>query len=79
MNPVDKIIADRQSAQKLGDPNADICFLALSINDEPSVRTLVMRNINENSFTLFVNKTSDKWRILNANNRAQLLLWYSTL
>jgi len=79
MNPVDKIIADRVSAQKLGDPNADICFLALSLNDQPSLRTLVLRGVNKNGFTLFVNKTSEKWRILKANNRAQILLWFSSL
>ncbi len=79
MNPVDKIIADRQSAKNSGDPNADLCFLALSICDEPSVRTLVVRDIHENGLTLFTNKTSEKWRIMKANNRAQLLLWFSTL
>ena len=70
---------DRQSARSLSDPNADICYLALSNCDKPSVRTLIMRNISEAGFTLFVNKTSEKWRILKSNNRAELLLWFSTL
>ena len=79
MNPVDKIVADRVSARGFNDPIADVCFLALSDDNRPSVRTLVMRNISEAGFTLFVNKTSEKWRILEANNRAELLLWFSTL
>jgi len=79
LSPINKIVADRQSAQGLGDPNADICYLALSNCNNPSVRTLVMRNISEAGFTLFVNKTSEKWRILESNKRAELLLWFSTV
>ena len=79
MNPLEKIVADRVSARGLNDANADICFLALSDDNRPSVRTLVLRNISEAGFTLFVNKTSEKWRILKANNHAELLLWFSTL
>ena len=79
MNPLNKIVADRRSARGLRDPNADICYLALSNYNKPSVRTLVMRNISEAGFTLFVNKTSEKWRILETNNRAELLLWFSTV
>lgn len=79
MSPIDKIIADRQSARDFSDPNADICFLALSNVDQPSVRTLVLRDISEHGCTLFINKTSEKWRSLSVNHRAEMLLWYSTL
>ena len=79
MNPINKIINDRQSARDRRDPNADICFLALSKNNQPSVRTLVLRTISDDGVTLFVNKTSEKWKILKSNKRAEFLLWFSTV
>ena len=79
MDPIEKINADRHSARDFRDGNADICFLALSVNDQPSVRTLVMRDISADGFTLFINTTSEKWRILQSNDNAELLLWYATL
>ena len=89
MNPVTQIIEDRQAAKNLGDTNADLCFLALSdyretnqhtqAPGEPSVRTLVLRDIEAGRFTLFINKTSPKWHIMQHSPRAQLLLWYSSI
>ena len=77
MNPIAGIIKDQQTARSQGDQNADICFLALSGEGAPSVRTLVLRDISEAGFTLFISKTSPKWRIITGNNRAELLLWYA--
>lgn len=75
-NPIEKIIEDRQVARSHHDSNADICFLALASNNEPSVRTLVLRDISMEGFTLFINKTSEKWRIAEQNPAASMLLWY---
>jgi pyridoxamine 5'-phosphate oxidase len=80
MNPVEKIQADRKEARQLGDTNADICFLALADSDgNASVRTLVLREITENRFTLFINKSSPKWKALISGASLELLIWYSTL
>lgn len=77
MDPIARIKAERQDARNLDDPNADLCFLALSESGKPSVRTLVLRDITADGFTLFINKTSPKWSILQANNQAEMLIWYT--
>ena len=79
MDPINKIIEDRQSARDRDDANANVCFLALSENNRPSARTLVLRDISDTGFTLFINKTSEKWRTLKENNRAELLLWFASV
>ena len=80
MNPVDSIQVDRTEARQLGDSNADICFLALADNNgNASVRTLVLREITENRFTLFINKSSPKWKALTSGASLELLIWYSSL
>ena len=77
MDPIARIKTDRQNARMVDDPNADLCFLALSESGQPSVRTLVLRDITTEGFTLFVNKTSPKWSIIEANNTAEMLVWYT--
>ncbi|MBT7877732.1 MAG: hypothetical protein HN738_06595 [Gammaproteobacteria bacterium] len=77
MDPIARIKAERQDARDLDDPNADLCFLALSESGKPSVRTLVLRDITADGFTLFINKTSPKWSIIQANNQAEMLIWYT--
>ncbi len=76
MNPLDKIAQDRRDARGLDDANADICFLSLSENGRPSVRTLVLRSIDAQGLTLFINKTSAKWRIILDNPYAEAMVWY---
>lgn len=78
MDPIARIKADRQNARMVDDPNADLCFLALSESGKPSVRTLVLRDITAEGFSLFVNKTSPKWSIIHANNTAEMLVWYTS-
>ncbi|MEX2488959.1 MAG: pyridoxamine 5'-phosphate oxidase family protein [Pseudomonadales bacterium] len=80
VNPVDRIRADRADARKLDDPNADICHLALADrNGKASVRTLVLRSINDNRFGVFINKTSPKWAILSNDCDYELLVWYPSM
>ncbi len=65
MNVLDQIRNDRERARQLADPNAALCFLALADGEgNASVRTLVLRDIVENRFRLFINKSSPKWRLL---------------
>jgi pyridoxamine 5'-phosphate oxidase len=79
MDPVAKIKDDRREARGQEDSNADLCFLALADKSGPSVRTLVLRDIKERSFTLFINKTSPKWQAIEASPQGQLLLWYGSI
>ena len=77
MDPIDKIKTDRAEARKLSDPNADTCFLALADkNGQASVRTLVLREICDRHFVLFLNRTSPKWKLLEAGAGYELLIWY---
>jgi pyridoxamine 5'-phosphate oxidase len=80
LNPIDKILSDRTEARKLRDTNADICFLALAdANGKASVRTLVLREIVDNRFTLFINKSSPKWKALSDGAHHEMLIWYASM
>lgn len=79
MTPLKNITRDRQSARSHDDSNADICFLSLSEDGFPNVRTLVMRDVTEEGITLFINKTSRKWEILEANRNAEALIWFPSV
>lgn len=80
MNPITRIINDRIEARQQGDSNADTCFLALADKQgQASVRTLVLRDISDNRFTLFINQTSPKWQLLQAGASYELLLWYPSM
>ena len=80
MDIIEQIKSNREQARQLGDTNADICFLALADpQGNASVRTLVLREIEESSFRLFINKTSPKYRLLTNGATFELLLWYTTM
>lgn len=80
MNPIQKLQQDRTDARKLGDTNADVCFLALADTDgKASVRTLVLRDIVDNHFTLLINKSSPKWQALANGAGHELLIWYASM
>jgi pyridoxamine 5'-phosphate oxidase len=80
MNPTKLITQDRMEARKLGDANADLCFLALADSaGRASIRTLVLREITQNNFTIFINQTSPKWELFSKGADYELLLWYPSL
>jgi pyridoxamine 5'-phosphate oxidase len=80
MNPVDQIVADRAAARQSSDPNADVCFLATTdANGQAHVRTLVLREIVDNRFGVYMNRSSPKWKQLQKNNDYELLLFYPTI
>jgi pyridoxamine 5'-phosphate oxidase len=80
MNPVEQIIADRAASRQASDPNADVCFLATTdANGQAHVRTLVLREIVDNRFAVYLNRSSPKWRQLAENNGYELLLFYPTI
>lgn len=77
MNPVQLIIDDRLQARENSDPNADVCFLATADDlGRSHVRTLVLREIVENRFGIYLNKASAKWVQLSQNSHYQFLLFY---
>jgi len=77
MHPCKLIEQTRLAARLEKDENSETCFLAIASNEgKASVRTLILRNIIENNFTLFINKSSPKWRQLSQNCHYELLLWY---
>ena len=79
-DPITNIRHDRTEARKQGDTNADTCFLALAdAEGNASVRTLVLRDIVGNHFTLFVNQSSPKWKIIKAGGSYELLCWYPSM
>ncbi|MDH5737233.1 MAG: pyridoxamine 5'-phosphate oxidase family protein, partial [Gammaproteobacteria bacterium] len=78
-DPVADIITHRNLARDAGDSNADICFLALADKEgSASVRTLVLRGIQDRGFSVFINQSSPKWQILFSGGHWQLLLWYGS-
>lgn len=83
MAPIDiiaRIKDDRAQARRLEDTGADICFLALADESgQASVRTLVLREIQDNRFLLFINQSSPKWKTLAAGGNYELLLWYHSM
>ncbi|MFT7684908.1 MAG: pyridoxamine 5'-phosphate oxidase [Candidatus Azotimanducaceae bacterium] len=79
MNPSQIINQTRQAARQAKDQNSETCFLAIaSKKGVASLRTLVLRNISDNNFTLYVNKSSPKWHQLSEHCHYELLLWYPT-
>ena len=79
INPLEIINNDRLSARSLEDANAELCYLALSETGSPSVRTLILRTISNDGLTVFINKTSAKWRTISKNDEAEMLIWYPSL
>ncbi len=43
------------------------------------MRTLVLRDIDDEQFVVFVNNTSEKWRQLQNSNRCEMLVFWPTL
>ena len=67
----------RQAARQAKDQNSETCFLAIASKEGfASVRTLILRDICDNKFRLFINKSSPKWQQLSQQCHYELLLWY---
>lgn len=80
MDPVADIKQNRNLARSRQDANADICFLSLASADgQASIRTLVMRDIVDNRFSILINKSSPKWEVFSDGGSYQLLLWYPSV
>lgn len=79
-SPLGLLIADRERARGSSDPSAGLCVLALATPDgQPSVRTLVLRDVDDSSLTLFVNRSSPKWAAIEAGALGEVLVYYSSI
>ncbi len=79
-NPFDILDASRTDALELGDPNANLIFLATSdAAGQPSVRTLILEHIAERSLLILINRLQPKWADLQATGKYEVLLWYPLL
>jgi len=80
IDPIRQISEDRARARSRSDPNADVCFMAVTSTDgSATVRALVFREISDHRFALFLNKTSPKWHDLHATGSYEVLLFFPTL
>ena len=80
MTIISQLENDLARAKALSDPNHNVCYFALADNKGfPSIRTLVLRSVSAGGITLFTNKTSPKWKILEDNPYCQILLWYPSI
>lgn len=67
-------------ARSLQDANAEFCSLAtVSASGQASIRTLVLREVNQNSFVIFINKSSQKWQDLMDSNKIELLVFWPSM
>lgn len=79
-NPIEKFKESWQQAKTLNDPNAAFCSLAtVSTQGQPSVRTLVLRDVTEESFIVFFNDTSPKWDQLQQSKQFEILIFWPSL
>lgn len=78
-NPIEWFQSLWQEAKRLKDPNAPFCSLATVQGGKPSVRVLVLREVTDEGFLVFINDTSPKWQHLVATGCYELLIFWPTL
>ncbi|MEH6515921.1 MAG: pyridoxamine 5'-phosphate oxidase family protein [Halioglobus sp.] len=79
-NPIEIFDENWEKAKSLGDSNAPFCSLAtVSNTGQASVRTLVLREVTEDSFVIFVSDTSPKWDHLEHSKQFELLVFWPSL
>jgi pyridoxine/pyridoxamine 5'-phosphate oxidase len=76
-NPIDIFKSNWAKAKSSGDANAEYCSLAtISATGQASIRTLVLREVTDDSFVVFINKTSLKWEELQHSKQFELLVFW---
>lgn len=79
-NPIEYIRKSIASAQQANDRNAGLLFLATASTDgQPSVRTLLLRKIENRSLLILFSKHHQKWLELKINPQYEVLLWYPSI
>ncbi len=78
-NPIDRFKKSWSQARELKDPHAHLCSLAtVSSDGQPSVRVLVLREVNEEGFTIFFSEGSPKWQDLQKQKKYELSVFWPT-
>lgn len=78
INPMVSVINHWNQATLFADQNASLCFLATSENNSPSVRSMLIQDINLSGVTLFTSKNGKKFQHISNNENCEiLLLWRS--
>ena len=79
-NPIEIFQNNWQIAKSSKDTNAHYCSLStVSTDNQVSSRTLVLRGVTKDSFTLFFDSTSPKWQQLKSANSFELLVFWPSL
>lgn len=79
-NPIETFADNWKEAKLLRDANAPFCSLAtVSSTGQASIRTLVLREVTEDSFVLFISNTSPKWDQLEHSKQFELLVFWPSL
>lgn len=69
-----------EQARSLGDANAAYCSLAtVSKDGQVSTRTLVLREVTDDSFVIYINNTSPKWKHFSHSNHIEILVFWPSL
>jgi len=76
-SPIDIFKTNWEKAKSSGDANAHYCALAtVSAAGQASMRTLVLREVTDDSFVVFINNTSLKWEELQHSKQFELLVFW---
>ena len=77
IDPIEEIVAERERARSMGDPNVDICFLAtVTVDDHPAVRAITLRDIGPGGFDIIITSAGLKWQQIQRPEGYELLiLW----
>jgi pyridoxamine 5'-phosphate oxidase len=79
-SPIEIFDENWEKAKSLGDASAPFCTLAtVSNTGQASVRTLVLREVIEDSFVIFISNTSPKWEHLEHSKQFELLVFWPSL
>jgi len=79
-NPLEIFKNNWAQAKSLHDGNAGFCTLAtVSETGQASLRTLVLREVTEDSIIIFINESSPKWNQLKATGQFELLVFWPSL
>ena len=80
LDPIEEIVAERERARSLGDPNVEFCFLAtVTIEGHATVRALSLRDIGSKGVDLLISSSSLKWQQLRRPGGYELLLLWPTV
>ncbi|MFK8050029.1 MAG: pyridoxal 5'-phosphate synthase [Halioglobus sp.] len=79
-DPIELFKSNWDKAKSLEDANANYCTLAtVSEEGQVSTRTLVLREVTDDSFVIFVNNTSPKWQQLHYSEKLELLVFWPSM